>query len=157
MIIQILKFATFLPWFIYYLNVMTYNIKVVEEKHLDKTEYFNYINQNFFNSFNIKELLLFCIFLVFMQHENTVVLEILFSTIYIYLLIDFFHSSKVNHRIIEHKNMIAQAILLSVLIIGFFGFTNHLYTTYILMFTISLIGAFLVYIFGRISKLLIHK
>lgn len=143
-----IKLATFIPWILYFIEIMLYRIGVIESKNLDKKKYFKYLNENFFSSINMKELLLFSIFLIFMQYENTTVLEILFTTVYIYLLIDFFQTLAEGCKKIKYKRLMVASVILVVAIISFFLVTNHLYTTYILMFAVSLMSSFIIYIFS---------
>lgn len=143
-----LKLASFIPWILYFIEIMFYRISIFDSKGKNKEKYFSYINKNLFSSLNIKELFLFFIFIIFIQYENTTVLEILFATIYIYLLIDFFHGLAYDCKKIKHKMIMVETVILLVLIIGFFLITEHLYTTYLLMFIASILSSFLIYIFG---------
>lgn len=143
-----LKLVTFIPWILYFIEIMFYRISVFDSKGKNKEKYFSYINKNLFSSLNIKELLLFFVFMLFIQYENTTVLEILFATIYIYLLIDFFHGLAYDCKKLKHKMLMVETVILLVLIIGFFLITEHLYTTYILMFIVSILSSFLIYLFG---------
>lgn len=143
-----LKLATFIPWIIYFIEIMLYRIGVIETQELDKKRYFKYINKNFFSSINMKEVLLFCIFVIFLQYENTTVLEILFPAMYVYLIIDFFHTLAENCKKIDHKSLMVLTVILIVAIIAFFIWKNRLYTTYTLMFVVSILSSFLVYIFS---------
>lgn len=143
-----LKLATFIPWIIYFVEIMYYRIGVIETQGLVKKKYFQHMNKNFFSSINMKEIFLFVIFMIFIQYENTTVLEILFPAIYVYLIIDFFHTRASDCKKINHKSMMALSIFLIATIIGFFIFKDHLYTTYILMFAVSIMSAFLVYLFS---------
>ncbi|MCI8497816.1 MAG: hypothetical protein HFG33_00240 [Bacilli bacterium] len=148
-----LELATFIPWILYYIEIMLYRINVFEKKGENKEKYFAHMNKNFFSSINMKELLLFSIFLIFMQYENTTVLEILFSTIYLYLLIDFFNTLAVNCTKIKHKMLMVESILLLAIIIGLYFVKDKLYTTYILMFIVSILSSFVVFAFGFTLKL----
>lgn len=143
-----LKLLTFIPWIIYFVEIMYYRISIIEAKGLDKKKYFHHMNKNFFSSINIKEIFLFVVFMIFIQYENTTVLEILFPAIYVYLIIDFFHTKANDCKKIAHKSMMALSIILIVSIVGFFILKNHLYTTYILMFAVSIMSAFIVYLFS---------
>lgn len=149
----ILKYATFVPWILYFIEIMFYRIGVIDKFDLDKKKYFSHINKNLFSSINVKELILFSIFLLFIQAKNTVVLEILFPVIYLYLLIDFFHTLAYDCKKLKYKNLMVQSVTVVVGIILFFAITNHLYTTYILMFIFSILSAFLLYIFSLILKI----
>lgn len=152
-----LKLATFIPWIIYFVEIMFYRIGVIETQELDKKKYFKYINKNLFSSINVKEIFLFCIFVIFVQYENTTVLEILFPAIYVYLLIDFFHTLAENCKKIKHKSMMALSVTLIVAIIAFFIWKNRLYTTYTLMFVVSILSSFIIYVFSLPVKLLRKK
>lgn len=143
-----LKLVTFIPWILYFIEIMFYRISVFDSKGKNKDKYFSYLNKNLFSSLNIKELFLFFIFMLFIQYENTTVLEILFATMYIYLLIDFFHGLAYDCKKIKHKMLMVETVILLILIIGFFLVTGHLYTTYILMFIVSILSSFLIYLFG---------
>lgn len=154
--IRILKLLTFIPWILYFVEIMYYRIGVIESNGKNKEKYFLYLNKNFFSSINLKEIFLFTVFLIFMQYEKTIVLEILFATIYLYLLIDFFHSLAVNCKKIKRKSYMVLSVVLIVGFVSFFWFTNHLYTTYILMFSFSIMSSFVIYLFSAILKL-IHK
>lgn len=151
------KLATFIPWIIYFVEIMLYRIGVIENQDLDKKKYFKFINKNFFSSINMKEILLFVIFVIFLQYENTTVLEILFTAMYVYLIIDFFHTRASDCQKIGHKSLMAEAILLIILVISFFIWKNHLYMTYILMFSISILSAFIIYIFSIPLNLIAKK
>jgi hypothetical protein len=154
---KIIKLITFIPWILYFIEIMLYRINVIEEKSLDKSKYFKYLNKNLFSSINVKELVLFCIFIIFMQYEKTLVLEILFPAIYVYLLIDFFHTLAVNCKKIKNVFLMVETVILVVLVIGFFLITNHLYTTYVVMFAVSLLSSFLIYVFSAIYSLFPKK
>lgn len=152
MIDTAIKFLTFVPWVIYFIEIMLYRINVIENKSFDKEKYFTYLNKNFFSSINLKELVLFSIFIIFMQYNNTTVLEILFPAIYVYLIINFFHSLAKDCTKIKNKWLMVQSVLLLSLIIVFFIVTKHLYTTYTIMFIVSLMSSFIIYIFASILK-----
>ncbi len=143
-----LKLATFIPWIIYFVEIMLYRIGVIETQGLDKKKYFHHINKNFFSSINMKEVFLFVIFMIFIQYENTTALEILFPAMYVYLLIDFFHTRAADCKKIEHKSLMVESVILLSIIIGFFIWKDHLYTTYILMFAVSILSSFIIYLFS---------
>ncbi len=151
------KLATFIPWIIYFVEIMLYRIGVIENQELDKKKYFKFINKNFFASINMKEIFLFVIFVIFLQYENTTVLELLFPAMYIYLLIDFFHTRAADCKKIEHKSLMVLSILLIVLLVGFFILQNRLYTTYIFMFSVSILSSFIIYLFSIPIDLLMRK
>ncbi len=152
MIGKVLKYLTFIPWIIYFIKLMYYRSGIIENKGYKRNKYFPYLNKNLFASINTKELLLFLMFLIFMQYENTTVLEILFSTIYVFLLIDFLHTIKDKVKV---KNPLY--IILTILLVGglivFFTLTNHLYTVYLLMFSVSIMSSFIIYVFGHIVNI----
>lgn len=143
-----LKLITFIPWIIYFIEIMLYRIGVIEGFGLDKKKYFNNLNKNFFSSINMKEVFLFIVFILFLQHENTTVLEILFPAIYIYLTIDFFQSLAGDCKKIKHKLLMVESVILLAGIILYFLFTDKLHTTYIVMFAVSIMSSFLIYIFS---------
>lgn len=143
-----IKLATFIPWIIYFIEIMLYRIGVIEDQDLDKKKYFKYMNKNLFSSINIKEIFLFSIFVIFIQYENTAVLELLFSAIYIYLTIDFFNTLAEKCKKIKHKSLMVESVILVLALIGFFIYKNHLYTTYLIMFAVSILSSFLIYIFS---------
>ncbi len=147
----ILQYITFTPWILYFIEIMYYRSAVIERHELEKKSYFEYINKNFFKSINMKELALFCIFILFMQRENTMVLEILFPTIYLFLLIDFFHTLAYDCKKIKYKSLMVQSVIIVVGVILYFFLTKHLYTTYNLMFIVSILSAFLMYGFSIIT------
>lgn len=140
--------ATFIPWVVYFIHIMHYRIEILESKGQNREKYFSYINKNFFSSINIKELFLFFVFLLFVKYENTTVLEILFSAMYVYLLIDFLHGPRTKGKKIQHKGLMFASLLLIAAIIGYFIISGHLYTTYDVMFVVSIMSTFIVYIFG---------
>lgn len=141
-----IKLITFIPWIIYFLEIMYYRIGILEKNDLEKKKYFHHINKNFFTSINMKEILLFVIFMIFIQYENTTVLEILFSAMYVYLIIDFFHTLRADCKKIEHKSLLIESIIIVGGLITFFILKNHLYTTYILMFAVSILSTFIIYL-----------
>lgn len=141
-----IKLITFIPWIIYFLEIMYYRIGILEKNDLEKKKYFHHLNKNFFTSINMKEILLFVIFMIFIQYENTTVLEILFSAMYVYLIIDFFHTLRADCKKIEHKSLMVESIILVGGLIAFFILKNHLYTTYILMFAVSILSTFIIYL-----------
>lgn len=152
MIPRIIKFMTFIPWILYFIKIMFYRIVVIENKKLDKEKYLKHLDGNMFSSINIPEIVLFSIFLIFMQYKKTLVLEMLFPTIYIYLLINFFQTLAKDCKRIQNKTFMVLSILLMMSIIGYFIYTNRLYTTYILMFTSSILSSFIIYIFSLFVK-----
>ncbi len=141
-----IKLITFIPWIIYFLEIMYYRIGILEKNDLEKKKYFHHLNKNFFTSINMKEILLFVIFMIFIQYENTTVLEILFSAMYVYLIIDFFHTLRADCKKIEHKSFMVESIIIVGGLIAFFILKNHLYTTYILMFAVSILSTFIIYL-----------
>lgn len=141
-----IKLITFIPWIIYFLEIMYYRIGILEKNDLEKKKYFHHLNKNFFTSINMKEILLFVIFMIFIQYENTTVLEILFSAMYVFLIIDFFHTLRADCKKIEHKSLMVESIILVGGLIAFFILKNHLYTTYILMFAVSILSTFIIYL-----------
>ncbi len=141
-----IKLITFIPWIIYFLEIMYYRIGILEKNDLEKKKYFHHLNKNFFTSINMKEILLFVIFMIFIQYENTTVLEILFSAMYVYLIIDFFHTLRADCKKIEHKSLLIESIIIVGGLITFFILKNHLYTTYILMFAVSILSTFIIYL-----------
>lgn len=143
---------TFIPWILYFIKIMFYRIVVIENKKLDKEKYLKHLDGNMFSSINIPEIVLFSIFLIFMQYKKTLVLEMLFPTIYIYLLINFFQTLAKDCKRIQNKTFMVLSILLMMSIIGYFIYTNRLYTTYILMFTSSILSSFIIYIFSLFVK-----
>lgn len=155
--LRVIKYLTFVPWILYFIEIMLFRIGVIETYKLDKKKYFKHINENLFSSINIKEIVLLVIFILFMQHNNTAVLEILFATFYIYLLFDFFQTLAKYCKKIINKSLMVQSVLLVILIISFFIVTNKLYTTYILMFAASILSSFIIYMFSFITKKLFLK
>ncbi len=149
-----ISLVTFIPWILYFIEIMLYRINVLESKKCDGKTYFDYINKNLFNSLNIRELILFCIFLIFMQYENTIVLQILFPTIYVYLLINFFQTQAEKCKKIKNKKLMVETVILLVTVLIIYLITKHLYTTYIIMFALSLLSSFLVYAFYKIYIIL---
>lgn len=145
---KIVKCVTFVPWILYFIEIMLYRIGVIEDEKLDKKKYMKRLNTHMFASINIPETILFVIFLLFIQYKKTVVLEILFPTIYIYLLIDFFQKLAKDCKKIQNKALMVLSVILVVTVIGFFFYTNHLYTTYILMFASSILSSFIMYVFS---------
>ncbi len=136
---------------------MLYRIGVIETQDLEKKKYFKFINKNFFSSINMKEILLFVIFVIFLQYENTTVLEILFTAMYVYLIIDFFHTKASECKKIKNKTLMVESVAIIVAIIAFFIWKNHLYTTYILMFGVSILSTFIVYLLSFPIILLSNK
>ncbi len=149
MIIKTIKCLTFIPWILYFIEIMLYRIGIIEDEKLDKKKYMKHLNNHMFSSINIPEIVLFFVFLLFMQYKKTIVLEILFPTIYLYLLINFFQSLAKDCKKIKNKIMMVLCVLLTISIIAFFLYTNHLYTTYILMFSSSILSSFIIYIFSK--------
>ncbi len=145
---KLIKLATFIPWIIYFVEIMLYRIGVIEKHDLNKEKYFKNMNKNFFSSINMKEVFLFIVFILFLQHENETVLKILFPAIYLYLTIDFFQSLAADCKKIKNKLLMIESVLVLVGIILFFIITNHLFTTYIVMFSISIMSSFIIYIFS---------
>lgn len=152
-----INYATFVPWILYFIEIMFYRIGVYEDKQSDKTKYISHMDKNMFSSINVKEIVLFIIFLLFMQHKSTLVLEILFPTMYIYLLIDFFQTLANQCKKINNKWLMVQTVILVSCIILYFMATHNLYTCYILMFSSSILSAFIIGLFGEISKLFKRK
>lgn len=148
MIVKIVKLATFVPWILYFIEIMLYRISVIEKVGFTKDKYFKYLNKNLFKSINIKELVLFCIFIIFMRFNKTIVLEMLFTATYVYLLIDFFFTVAKDCAKIKHKFLMVCSVILTCLIILYFLLTNRLYTTYNLMFIVSILSSFIMYVFG---------
>lgn len=141
----ILKYTTFITWILYFIEIMLYRIGIIETHKLD---YFQYCKKNLFKTINFKELLLLILFIWFIFIKNTFVLEILFSATYLCLLIDFFYSIAKDCKKIKHKSLMVQTVILTCSIILFFMFTNKLYTTYLLMFGVSLMSSLIIYIFS---------
>lgn len=148
-----LKLATFIPWILYYVQIMLYRINIYEKKGDNREKYFSHMDKNLFSSINIKELLLFMIFLIFMQYENETVLEILFAAIYFYLLIDFFQTLVNDCTKIKHKLLMCESVVLLGAIIVHFIIRDNLSTTYILMFVSSIMSSFIMFIFGLTLKI----
>lgn len=149
---EIINCLTFIPWILYFIEIILYRIGVIEDCHLEKEKYFKYLGEHLFSTINIKELILFFIFLLFLQEENNLVLEILFPVIYIYLLIDFFHTLASDCKKIKNKSLMVLSVVLVVGIILFYLLTSKLYTTYILMFIVSILNAFLIFVFAFMTK-----
>ena len=138
---------TFIPWILYYVEVMYYRIHTIERFNLNGKKYFNYINNNFFKSINIKELVLFFVFILFAGYQSKLALKILFPTIYLYLLVDFFHTYAEECGKIHNYILMALSVLLIGFIIVYYIITEDLYLSYSCMFTVSVFSAFIVYIF----------
>ena len=153
LITKIISLITFIPWILYYIEIMLYRINIIEKENLNKEKYFKYINKNFFKSINIKELVLFCIYMCFYTFQNQLVLELLFSAIYIYLLVDFFFVYANDCTKIKNKSLMILSVILVILLNIFFITTNHLFITYNIMFTLSILSSFVVYIFTKIIKI----
>lgn len=149
---KIIKLITFIPWILYYVEIMYYRIAVLERYNLDRESYFKYLNKNFFKAINVKELVLFFIFIVFSRFENTLVLELYFPAVYFYLLIDFFHTLAKDCTKINYKMLMVLAVSLAVFYVILFIITNHLFTTYDLMFITSLLSSFVIYLFSLCVK-----
>lgn len=148
----ILKYLTFIPWILYFVEIIYYRISIVESCKMNNKKYLEHINKHLFSSINVKELILFFIFIFFILAKNTVVLEILFSAIYLFLLIDFFHTLAYDCKKIHHPIFMVCSVTLLILIILFFALTHKLYTTYIIMFIVSILNSFWIYflnLFGR--------
>lgn len=156
--LKVIKYLTFIPWILYFIEIMLYRIGVIETHKLDKDTYFKHIKENLFkSSINVKEAILFVIFILFKLSKNTPVLETLFATFYIFLLLDFFQTLAYDCKKIKYKSLMVQSVILVVLIIGFFTFTNKLYTTYTLMFLVSLSSSFIIYGFSLVTNILKPK
>ncbi len=152
---DVLSYASFIPWILYFIEIMLYRIGIVETYELNQNKYLQHINKHLFSSINIKELLLFSIFLIFLQNKNETVLMILFPTIYLYLLIDFFYGLANDCKKIKYKSLMVQSVLVVVLIVSLFILKIiELNTAYILMFISSIFSAFLMFIFCSITKTL---
>ena len=149
---RVIKLVTFIPWILYYIEIMYYRIHMIERCDLNKAKYFNYVNKNFFKAINIKELVLFFVFIIFTRYENTVALEILFPTVYLYLLVDFFHTYANDCGKINYYILMVLSVMLLIFVIMFFIITNHLYTTYDFMFIISILSTFIIYIMSLTIK-----
>ena len=144
----IVKHVTFIPWILYFVEIIYYRIAIIESCNLDRKKYLNYLNKHLFTSINVKELVLLFIFIFFLLYKNTLVLEILFSAIYLFLLIDFFHTLAYDCKKIKSKSLMVASVAVLVAIILFFTITHKLYTAYILMFLASIFNAFIIYIFS---------
>lgn len=153
MIGKVVKLLTFIPWILYFVEIVYYRIAIIEKNDLDTKKYFKYLNKNFFTSLNIKELVLYFIFVAFMRYEKTLVLEILFPSIYVYLLIEFFMTLASDCKKIQHKGIMVLAVILITVLIGAFILYDHLYTTYNLMFIVSIMNSILIYVFSLIYKI----
>lgn len=154
MITRAIKYLSFVPWILYFIEIMLYRIGVVENYNLDKNKYLGHLKRNKSTTFNIKEIFLFIVFLFFKKYDNTPVLETLFSTIYICMLIDFFQELANDCKKIKNKSLMVQSVILVVSIVVLFMVTNKLYTTYILMFIASILSAYIMYIFAVFTKIL---
>ena len=60
---KLLTIFTMIPWILYYIEIYYYRISVIEKYGTNDKKYFNHINKSFFESINIKELVLFFIFI----------------------------------------------------------------------------------------------
>ena len=155
--LRAIKYLTFIPWILYFIEIVFYRIGVIETCKLDKEKYFKHMKENLFSSINVKEIVLLVIFIFFIRYHNTPVLESLFATFYIYLLVDFFQTLAVDCKKIRNKSLMVQSVLLVILVISFFTVTNKLYTTYFLMFMVSILNTFIIYIFSIIMKSFFSK
>ena len=152
---KLLVTFTMIPWILYFIEIYYYRISVIEKYGIKDGKYFNHINKNYFESINMKELMLFFIFIIFLQFGKLYVLKILFIFFYIYLLIDFFMTLAKDCKKIKHYFLMAETIILCVLLILSYVIFNNLYITYILMFIASILSSFIIYIFALIdSKIL---
>ena len=154
---KLLNLITVIPWIMYYIEIYYYRISVLEDCKLDKKKYFSHINKHLFESINIKEIILFFIFVIFMHYDKIYVLKILFITFYIYLLIDFFLTLAEKCKKINHPVIMGQVIILCSLIIIHYLIFKDLTLTYIFMFIASILNSFITYIFGVINKKLVNK
>lgn len=148
---KIIKCLTFIPWILYFVEIIFYRIGVIETCKLNKEKYFKHMSKNMFSTINIKELMLFFIFLLFLQKDNALVLEILFPVIYIYILIDFFHTLAYDCKKIQNKLLMVLSVCLIIGLVIFFIVTDKLYTAYILMFIASILNAFLIFAFSWLT------
>lgn len=149
---KFLTLFTTIPWILYIIEIYYYRISIIEKEKLDKKKYFNYINKNFFSSINIKELLLFFIFILFMLYGKKWVLKILIVSFYLYLLLDFFMTLAEKCKKIKHKSLMAQTIIMVGLVVLSYPVFGKLKLTYILMFITSILSSFIIYLFSIITK-----
>ena len=61
---------TMFPWILYVIEIYYYRIGVIETGRYNKDKYFKHLNKNLFSSINIKELVLFFIFILFMLYKK---------------------------------------------------------------------------------------
>ena len=149
---KFLTLFTTIPWILYIIEIYYYRISIIEKEKLDKKKYFNYINKNFFSSINIKELLLFFIFILFMLYGKKWVLKILIVSFYLYLLLDFFMTLAEKCKKIKYKSLMVQTIIMVGLVVLSYPFLGKLKLTYILMFITSILSSFIIYVFSIITK-----
>lgn len=149
---KLLTIFTMIPWILYYIEIYYYRISVIEKYGTNDKKYFNHINKSFFESINIKELILFFIFIIFLQFGKVYVLKILFIFFYIYLLFDFFMTLAEKCTKIKNKFIMVQTVILCILLIGSYLVFRKVYLTYILMFIASILSSFIVYAFAIINN-----
>ena len=148
----VIKIFTFIPWIIYFLYIMAQRANAIEKNNYEKDKYFKYVNKNFFKALSVKELILFFVFMIFLTYRNTTTLEILFASIYIYLIIDVIHDGEAK-RVNNSKSYLVEVVLIIALIILYFVLTNNLYTTYVLAFMVSILSSLLIYVFEWFRKI----
>ena len=149
---KLITLFTVIPWILYVIEIYYYRISIIEKEKLDKNKYFKYINKNFFSSINVKELLLFFIFILFMLYGKKWVLKILIVSFYLYLLLDFFMTLAEKCKKIKYKSLMVQTIIMVGLVVLTYPIFNKLYLTYILMFIVSILSSFIIYLFSILTK-----
>lgn len=149
---KIVILVTFIPWILYFIEIMYYRIHMIEKFDLDGDKYLKYISKNLFKAINIKELILFFIFIIFSGYQSKLALKILFPTIYLYLLVDFFHTYANDCGKIRYYLMMALSVLLIIFVIIYFMITEDLYLTYSFMFIVSVLSAFIIFLFSKAVK-----
>lgn len=149
---KLLTLFTTIPWILYVIEIYYYRISIIEKEKLDKKKYFKYINKNFFSSINVKELLLFFIFIFFMLYGKKWILKILIVSFYMYLLIDFFMTLAKDCKKIKHKSLMVQTIIMVGLVLLIYPVFGKLKLTYILMFVTSILSSFIIYLFSTLTK-----
>ena len=153
---KLVVFLTFIPWLAYFILSTIKNIKKIRNEKMS----IQYIKENIFNIFRFDTIILILIYIYFSlsypsSDQIWLVRVLLFATINLYLFVNRIYDKVENNNQLNKKerNIVFLSVLISLIPIILYIFTEEYQIVYYLMFGLG----FFNYIITIICKFILEK
>lgn len=135
---------SFIPWILYYVEIVYVNIALLENAKLKWCDYKYPILP--------LELIFLAIFLLLWFLKKITIIHYYFPIIYLILLVEFFRKLAHNCHKIKHKFiMVVEILLITLSVLSYIIFKNEI-ISYAIMFILSIFSYITVFTFSLVYK-----